>query len=320
MKSREMADYVPLVRELADEAVCFLQAQGIVHPESWSEPELRLSLEKRTKLYGIYNKRNVAAELERLLVQYKRFDGKQEYRECGSFLEKLANFLAAKGTGPSGFEAWKNLQEDFSKLERLFTRNIADMDDWGMKLQLWQKLVRLYAKVQQLEIKQQLSGVFNSEGRVVIYMNNIEAICQKLRIALEPYLQSVLVHEYAHACHYAAFMDAQSFQEPLAAEKALLRWSGAYFSRSRVTVVKESLARYMQISWCRENVPKLAEMLTSEQMSEFVIYPNWPYAGAQILLEAESSIGKALFIRVFKTSLCDWEQAYDILSGGHKLY
>lgn len=317
MKSKEMAAYVPVVQKMADVAIGFLQAQGVVCSPGWSEPELRLSPERRIKIHGIYNKRNTVSELQRLLnslgTEADRAEQKHDYKELAGFLQRLSLFLSDAGVEQCGAEAWKDLQREFAALEQCLPRVLSQTANLTVRLKLWQQLVRLFAKVQQLEIKQELSGVFSSEGRIVLYMNNIEAICKKMEMPMEPYLQSVLVHEYAHCCHYAAFMEAQS-AEHLAMDKAMLRWSGAYFSRRRVSAVKESLARYMQVLWCRENAPELALFLEAEPRGEYVICPNWPYAGARLLLKADRDEAKSLFASIWQSSLHTWEQAYSMLN------
>lgn len=312
---------MPVVQQMADTAICFLREQGICFPASYPMPELRLSMERRTKLYGIYNKRNVLTELKRLMSSFSKeaelFEDEDGFYAAMSFMSRLELFLSGSNSAASSLKIWLQLEEEFDLLESMLSKMLRQSSNLGVRLKLWEQLVRLYAKVHQLEIKQQLSGVFSSEGRIVIYMNNIEAICMEQGLEMESYLQSVLVHEYTHACHYGDFMKQQkSCADSFSLEKSMLRWSGAYFSISKTSCVKESLARYMQAVWCRANSPQLTERLFIEAYGEYVISPNWPYAGAQVLLLAESSAGLELFHRVWQASLLDWEQAYSLLKPG----
>ena len=307
MKAKEMADYVPLVQKLADTAIGFLAEQGLRFPENYPMPELRLSLERRVKVHGIYNKHNVLAELRRLQHSFIKADIAAYHKSLlKAFLEKLALFLDGRIIDASGIKVWLQIEHDYYLLEK----EINVIADLSFKSRLWQQLVRLLAKVKELEIKQQLSGVFSSEGRITLYMNNIEAICYKQGLDMKAYLQSVLVHEYTHACHYAAFMEARL---TASADKALLCWSGVYLGKGKVAVVKESLARYLQVLWCQINEPKLSIQFITGDYGEYVIQPNWPYAGAQGIVALPRHEARLLFCTIWQASIMDWEQAYELL-------
>lgn len=188
MKAKEMAAYVPLVQKLADTAIGFLADQGLRFPENYPMPELRLSLERRVKVHGIYNKHNVLAELRRLQHSFIKADIAAYHKSLlKAFLEKLALFLDGRSIDASGIKVWLQIEHDYYLLEK----EINVIADLSFKSRLWQQLVRLLAKVKELEIKQQLSGVFSSEGRITLYMNNIEAICYKQGLDMKAYLQSV---------------------------------------------------------------------------------------------------------------------------------
>lgn len=312
MKAKEMADYVPLVQKLADTAIGFLADQGLRFPENYPMPELRLSLERRVKVHGIYNKHNVLAELRRLQHSFIKADIAAYHKSLlKAFLEKLALFLDGRSIDASGIKVWLQIEHDYYLLEK----EINVIADLSFKSRLWQQLVRLLAKVKELEIKQQLSGVFSSEGRITLYMNNIEAICYKQGLDMKAYLQSVLVHEYTHACHYAAFMEARltASADKAFLDKALLCWSGVYLGKGKVAVVKESLARYLQVLWCQINEPKLSIQLTTGDYGEYVIQPNWPYAGAQGIVALPRHEARLLFCTIWQASIMDWEQAYELL-------
>lgn len=317
MKSGEMAAYTPLVEQMSERAICFLREQGIVFPAAYPMPELRLSLEKRTKLYGHYNKRNIISELKRLCGSFEKGTTHcgTEKQQCEElhFLKKLESFLSGNTAEESGIQVWRRLNGEFSLLNELSL----DMEQRCLgNNTLRRRFVGLFNKVQQIEIKQNLSGVFSSEGRIVLYMNNIEAICRDKGLNMNEYLQSVLVHEYAHACHYGAFMEHLLKGNPanFSLEKSMLRWSGAYFSVSKTSCVKETLARYMQAVWCRDYSPDLSHRLFVDDYGEYVIAPNWPYAGAQMLLSLSRQEAEPLFYRIWQNSLTDWEQAYDLLT------
>lgn len=314
MKSKDMAAYVPIVEQMADTALCFLKGHGISFPDAYPLPELRLSLERRTKLYGIYNKRNVLAELRRVQNNISITVSNDLCRRLDRFLHNLQLFLEGASSAASGFSIWQALKSEYKILEDSFNEQGSTGCE-GTGAKFWQQIRGLYTKVNQLEIRQELSGVFSSEGRIVIYMNNIDAICQSQNLPLKFYLQSVLVHEYTHACHYADFMRQQNISdaEGFSLEKSLLRWSGANFGVSRASCVKESLARYMQAIWCREQDIDLANRLFADAYGEYVIQPNWPYAGAQELLLLEQEAGLKLFQNIWKASLTEWEQAYELL-------
>lgn len=275
-----------------------------------------MSLERRTKLYGHYNKRNVISEIKRLSDSYRAASAEKQQSDELCFLKGLESFLSENDARKSSALIWIQLTRDFSLLKA----KASDMDrkcrSNDPDAKLWHQLAGIYNKVQQLEIRQQLSGVFSSEGRIVLYMNNIEAICKDEDLEMDEYLQSVLVHEYTHACHYGAFMEWQQkfTSKKFSLEKSMLRWSGAHFSISKTSCVKETLARYMQAVWCRENSADLSDRLFSDDYGEYVIAPNWPYAGAQMLLNLSKQEAEPLFNRIWQTSLIDWEQAYKLLS------
>lgn len=321
MKSKEMAAYVPMVQEMADIAIEFLAERGLCFSADYQMPELSLSLEKRIKVHGIYNKHNVLAELRRLqrsfAADWASVSDKEALQAAAEFLTKLALFLEGAHTEDSGLHVWLQLKQSFEKLEVCFSVKATE-PDMTIRLKLWQQLVRLFAKIQQLEIKQHLSGVFSSEGKITLYMNNIETICHERGFDMKAYLQSVLIHEYVHACHYAVFMDKKISDcgDKFSIEDAMLHWSGAYCGKKKAVAVKEGLARYVQILWCQIHEPVLAGSLRAREYGEYVIYPNWPYVGAQALLCLPLSEADELFYKLWKMSLIDWQPVYELLSQG----
>ena len=320
MKSKEIAAYVPLMEHMSEKAICFLREQGIVFPAAYPMPELQWSLEKRTKLYGHYNKRNIISELKRLCDSFEDasvcFWTEKQHGEVICFLEKLGAFLSGYTAEESGIQVWRQLNREFYLLNEQVVYTEQQCTGNGGNTKLWRRLVGLFDKVQQIEIKQQLSGVFSSEGRIVLYMNNIETMCKDKGWNMNEYLQSVLVHEYTHACHYGAFMEHQLKCNSVnfSLEKSMLRWSGAYFSVNKTSCVKETLARYMQVVWCRYYSPDLSERLFVDDYGEYVIVPNWPYAGAQMLLSLPRREAEPLFYRIWQKSLNDWKRAYELLT------
>ena len=171
------------------------------------------------------------------------------------------------------------------------------------KSALLEKLAQMRANV---KIERPLRGSFFADGGIVIYYCNICELCEKEKLDFEGYITSVLAHEIFHALHFAACDSSKGWQQ-------VNYWNGAGFEAGKMNTVRESLAEYFRYLWLAEQQSKdLLVIMLKELLEPFANIPNYPYAGVRYLLPTEG-LAKEKFTAVFKSSLQNWHEAYELL-------
>ena len=285
-KEHEYQNYIEQLLPAVLEFVCAVLQQPL--PRGFALPGLSFSSVRRQQRFGTYHVHNVLLELERI-----------EHREGScAFLQHLATFLQG-----GDLQQWRALEAEF-----------ASSEDGSFS----KATVALFAKCRQLLLQQPVQAVFTSENKIIFYEENIRTICAELGLSMETYLPAILVHELCHALHFAYVMEQQGAGQggQVTAEAfaaALAYWSGTGYIKGQVRTVKETLARYMQYSWCACNLPQVAELMVQRHRGAYVIHPNWPYAGASSILSMAQEQGILCTRLLWKTSAQSWQEAYDKL-------
>lgn len=183
-------------------------------------------------------------------------------------------------------------------------------------------------KLQQLKCTQLVHGEFRTSGQVVLYTRALQQECAHYGWDYVAYRQSVLVHEYTHALHFAAILarfGACSSDVQTAAYKDALRyWYGGRTQAAQARTVKETLAEFSRYEWCCENGQDvLAQDLVQSLVGARAFYPSYPYAGVRplcALYKREPLQAAAAFAKLWQVSLVDWQQAYKLLQQGDILH
>lgn len=129
-----------------------------------------------------------------------------------------------------------------------------------------------------------MHGRFTPGKGITLYTAAIAADAAADGCDCAAYYQSVLVHEYAHALHFAhilARFDACCRDVTSTAYQSALRyWYGGRTQALQARTVKETLAEFTRYLWCCENGWKpLAQAVTQALTGARAYYPGYPYAG-----------------------------------------
>ncbi len=176
-------------------------------------------------------------------------------------------------------------------------------------------------KLQQLKCTQLVHGRFAPGRGITLYTAAIAADAAEGGWDYAAYYQSVMVHEYAHALHFAhilARFDASSSDVTSAAyQNALRYWYGGRTQALQARTVKEALAEFARYLWCCENGQHaLAQAVTQALTGARAYYPSYPYAGVRSLCAlhvADAQQALEQYAALHAASLLSWQQAYAVL-------
>ncbi len=176
-------------------------------------------------------------------------------------------------------------------------------------------------KLQQLKCTQLVHGRFAPGRGITLYTAAIAADAAAGGWDYAAYYQSVLVHEYAHALHFAhilARFDACSRDVTSTAyQNALRYWYGDRTQALQARTVKETLAEFTRYLWCCENGwQPLAQAVTQSLTGARAYYPSYPYAGVRplcALYAADAQQALEQYAALQAASLQSWQQAYALL-------
>lgn len=176
-------------------------------------------------------------------------------------------------------------------------------------------------KLQQLKCTQLVHGEFAAGRGITLYTAAIAACAAARGWDYAAYYQSVLVHEYAHALHFAHILARFGARGDDVAgsayQQALHYWYGAGTQALQARTAKEALAEFARYLWCCENGQQpLAQAVTQVLTGARAHYPSYPYAGVRplcVLHAADAQQALQQYAALFTASLKSWQQAYALL-------
>ena len=176
-------------------------------------------------------------------------------------------------------------------------------------------------KLRQLKCTQLVHGRFAPGRGITLCTAAIAADAVANSWDYAAYYDSVLVHEYAHALHFAhilaRFGASSSDVTSTAYQSALRYWYGGRTQALQARTVKEALAEFARYLWCCENGQQtLAQAVTQALTGARAHYPSYPYAGVRSLCalhaaDAQQSLER--YAALHAASLLSWQQAYTLL-------
>lgn len=139
-------------------------------------------------------------------------------------------------------------------------------------------------------------GEYDSKSDIItLYINNI-ANGARLNNNEYEFLYSVLAHEAFHALHMKQTADCfengihRSVREYFSGEGL------TSYSADRVKTIKESFAKYFELEWARRSGFKSYYDENSKFEGHCSAYPNWPYAGAKVILWKGNNFFRQLYL------------------------
>lgn len=176
-------------------------------------------------------------------------------------------------------------------------------------------------KLQQLKCTQPAHGRFAPGRGITLYTAAIAADAAENGWNYAAYCNSVLVHEYAHALHFAhilaRFGACGSDVTGAAYQEALRYWYGDRTQALQARTVKEALAEFARYLWCCQNGwHALAQAVTQALTGARAYYPSYPYAGVRGLCQlhaADAQQALEQYAALHAASLLSWQQAYALL-------
>lgn len=278
---------------------------GVPIGDEFIRPQVLFSKQVRRQSFGRYHVDNVLREIERvrqLASMHGRVSSAYAVGKMGAFLRSLEHFLKVAGN----FDEWSRL-----------SAMAVEMEGIALQEPLVGRVCGIYRKCQQLLLDKPVQAVFTSDNRIIFYEEGIKKICAEMNIRMEDYLLLILVHELAHALHFNYVMDehraAAVAATPMQYGDALGYWAGEGCKLAQVRTVKEALARYVQYCWACNNLPAAKSAMELEHAGAGVIYPNWPYAGASMLLEMDADEAGDKVRSLLRLSAVSWASAYNLL-------